>query len=398
MRLDHTPQLAYCLDLLQSPQESVDTLDQDTQKWLKATKSDPDETERLRTLATDVLRAFKRDELKDARAVTEVVYLAPVLETDDFRYLVKEFYNGIDQSGLLDTHQLEGLAKLMQGADSGHLDADDLVKILDLLSSRLRGTHNQSPQHLHVLTLAVSHVLDAMADASVRDLDRKKLHEPLSFYLEELKQSNDSYLVYQAAYAFQALLYVPDNETLWHEAFRRTGKVIKGVTTLVSAVEKLDLNKFIDGLSDVQKGLAGATKVLKAVKQGYDGALSLAESGQGFLNSLKEGFSFSQKCSWYPALRGADTLLRGGQLADFRVLVCEAPCRQDLAFQWGICQRLGEMAINSTWDMDTRRGAIAFLGEMYQNDDIWGNQAHIKRWILSVLMQVSSAPGIENGM
>ncbi|KAF9342395.1 hypothetical protein BGX34_008223, partial [Mortierella sp. NVP85] len=33
---------------------------------------------------------------------------------------------------------------------------------------------------------------------------------------------------------------------------------------------------------------------------------------------------------------------------------------------------------------------------MYQNDAIWGNQANIKRWILNVLMQISSAPGIEN--
>src|SRR5690606_5089771 len=117
---------------------------------------DTDEQDRLRTIATDVIRAFKRDEFKDAKAVTEVVYLAPVLEKDDFRYLLKEFHSGIEQSSLLDVHQLEGLAQLIQGADSNYLDADDLVKILELLSARLRDTHQQSASHLYQLTFAVS--------------------------------------------------------------------------------------------------------------------------------------------------------------------------------------------------------------------------------------------------
>lgn len=234
-----------------------------------------------------------------------------------------------------------------------------------------------------------------MADANVKDLDREKLHEPLSLYLDGLRRSNDPYLVYQAAYAFQALQYVPDNETLWQSTLRRTGNVIKGVSGLASAVKGLDLNGFVDGLKEIQQGLSGASEAIQTVKSAFDGVASLAEGGQGFMECLKEGFSFSRKCAWYPALRGADTLLRNGQLADFRALVCEAPCRRDPAFQWGVCQRLGEIAVNSMWDSDTRRGAVAFLGEMYQNDATWRDQANIKRWILNILMQISSSSGTE---
>ncbi|KAF9351029.1 hypothetical protein BGX34_000851, partial [Mortierella sp. NVP85] len=113
-RLNDTRQLAQCLGLLQSHIEAEDILDLNARNWLQSTKNEPDEIERLKSLATDLIRAFKRDEFKDAKAVTEIVYLAPVLEKDDFRYLVKEFYSGIDQSGLLDVHQLEGLAHLIQ--------------------------------------------------------------------------------------------------------------------------------------------------------------------------------------------------------------------------------------------------------------------------------------------
>ncbi|KAG0230113.1 hypothetical protein BGX31_005989 [Mortierella sp. GBA43] len=276
-RLSDTPQLACCLGLLQASQKEDDVLDPTARAWVQVIKNEPDERERLKTLATDVIRAFKRDEFKDSKAVTEVVFLAPILEHDDFRYLVKEFYSGIDQSGLLDAHQLVGLAQLIQGADPDYLDSDDLVKILTLLSKRLSDTHKQSTAHKYQLTLAVSHVLDAMADAKVQGLDREKLHEPLSTYLDGLKDHDDPYLVYQAAYAYQALLYVPDNETPWQATIRRTGAVIKGVSGFVAAARALDLKGFIEGLEDIQQGLSGVTEVFSVVKTAYEGA-AIAEA------------------------------------------------------------------------------------------------------------------------
>ncbi|KAF9347874.1 hypothetical protein BGX34_002825, partial [Mortierella sp. NVP85] len=324
-RLVSTPHLAYCLGLLQVSQSPDSILETAAQSWLQAIEKDKDEQERLVAMATDVIRAFKRDELKDAKAVAEVVCLAPVLRKDAFHDLLSEFYTGIDHSGLLKFHLLEGLAQLIQGADLGHLNADDLVKILTLLSNRLRDTHQQSTEQMHQLTLAVSHVLDAMADTKVTDLDREKLHEPLSNYLRQLKGqlkgSSDPYLVYQAAYAYQALLCVPDNETQWQAAMRRTGKVIKGVSGLVSAVKGFDLNKFIEGLSDIQKGFEGVSRVAEIVQSTYNDVSTLAESGKGFLDSLVEGLSFERKRDWYSALRGADVLTRDGEFATFRELI-----------------------------------------------------------------------------
>ncbi|KAI8351396.1 hypothetical protein B0O80DRAFT_511364 [Mortierella sp. GBAus27b] len=317
-RLDSTPQLVFCLGLLQLDQDPNDMLDPVAQTWLQFVKNDQDEQDRLKILATGVIRAFKGDELKDAKAVTEVVQLAPVLDDDDYHHLLQEFYSGVEHSTLLDVHQLEGLAQLIQSAGTRQLDPDDLVKVLDLLSLRLRGTHQQSTNHLYQLTLSVSHVLDAMADAEVTGLNREKLHEPLLSYLESLKKSPDTYLVYQAAYAFQALLCVPDNESLWKATLRRTRKVIKGVSRLVSAVKGIDLNAFIDGLVDIHQGVAGAMEVVKVVKDTYDNVKSLGEGGKAFVDCLKEGLNFNRKCAWYTALRGADTLIQEGPASEWR--------------------------------------------------------------------------------
>ncbi|KAG0211000.1 hypothetical protein BGX31_001732, partial [Mortierella sp. GBA43] len=151
----------------------------------------------------------------------------------------------------------------------------------------------------------------------------------------------------------------------------------------------------MDGLEDIQKGLGGVSKVIEVATSAYKDVSALGQSGQGFLDSLKEGLSFNHKSAWYPALRGADTLIRRGELATFRKLVCEAPCRRNSAFQWGVCQRLGEIAANPMWDAVTRRGAISFLGEIYRNDEMWDQHANVKQWILNILMELaSSAPGL----
>ncbi|KAF9361318.1 hypothetical protein BGX34_007209 [Mortierella sp. NVP85] len=392
-RLVSTPQLAWCLGLLKESREIGDILESVARDWLQAVENDEDEHERLEILAKDVIRKFKEEAIKDGKAVAEVVCLAPVIEKELFKDLLGTFHDRVYQSGLLDIPQLQGIARLIQVADAGYLDADDLVKILGLLSKRLRETHQQSPQHMYELTLAVSYVLDAMADTNVEGLDREIMHAPLSSYLDALKENTEPYLVYQAAYACQALLCVPDNETLWQATIRRTGKVVQGVSGLVSAVKGLDLNGFIDGLKSIQQGFAGASEVVKVVTTAFDGVTSLTGSGKGFLDGVREGLSFKRKCAWYPALRGADILIRDGEFASFKKLVCETPCRLDPAFQWGVCQRLGEIAGNPSWDVRTRRGAAAFLGEIYRNDEDWGCQASVKEWILVILTQLSPSAG-----
>jgi hypothetical protein len=161
----------------------------------------------------------------------------------------------------------------------------------------------------------------------------------------------------------------------------------------VSGVKGLDLIKFFEGLENIHKGLAGVPRAAVALKRAYEGANSLAKGGQLLLNCLIQGSSFNDKRDWYSALRGADALIRDAEFATFKKLACEVPCRHDAAFQWGVCQRLGEVAANPMWDSVTRRNAIEFLGEIYSNDAIWGQESSVKQWILNILMQLSTSTG-----
>ncbi|KAF9360831.1 hypothetical protein BGX34_007467 [Mortierella sp. NVP85] len=389
-RFKDTAQLVCCLSLLKAVRFPDTELEPTDAKWIQTIEKNTKEQERLNGLSTDVIRAFTSEDIGDAKVVAEVVCLVPILDKDLFRELLEEFYSGIDASPSLTFQQLEGIARLIQGAGPGYLSSDDLVKILKLLSTRMMNTHQQSPEDMYQLTLAVSHILDAMADTQVTDLDREKLHEPLSSYLSVLRKNSDPFLVYQAAYAYQALLCVPDDETTWQSVMRRTGRVVQGVPGLVSEVKGFDLNRFIEGLENIHEGISGESRAFGTVISTYDKVSSLVTGGQGLMDSLKEGSSFERKRDWYSALRAADILIQNGEVTTFKRLVCEAPCRYDPAFQWGVCQRLGEMAGNPKWDKMDCRDAVEFLGEIYMNDEAWGQHISVKQWILNILMQLSS--------
>ncbi|KAF9916022.1 hypothetical protein BX616_004801 [Lobosporangium transversale] len=383
-------QLVYCLSLLSFAHQPLNDLTAQEQEWCLARLDDQDEQDRLHNLVSDVITLFIHDDIKSEATVAEVVALAPVLDYDQYRTILMTLVNGIGQNIMLETHLLEGLVQLMQHASPKYLDSDDLVNILSALSSRLQGTHEQSSGHVYRLCVAVSHVLDAMVNNQVKGLKREQLHEPLAAYLEGLKDSSDPHLVYHAAYAFQALLYIPDDETPMQAMLRRTSAVVRGIFGVVSAVKDWDLNTFVDELSDIQEQLPSAADIVDVGSDLYENAIPLYESGAAFKQIMEEALGFSRKTAWYPALRGADAFLQTGELTKFKILVCEAPCRQELAFQWGLCQRLGRVAANTQWTMETRQDAVAFLGEMYKNDKDWRHHVEIKQCIVSILKGLAS--------
>ncbi|KAF9355333.1 hypothetical protein BGX26_006702 [Mortierella sp. AD094] len=372
-RLDDTRQLANCLGLLQNASLLDDDTDDSISKWVSATQNNPEEKERLETLATDVIRAFFQDELKDAKSIEEVTCLAPILDKCDFRNLLSHVVNKFEQSSLLDLHLLGGLPQLIQSARPNFLEADDLVRILVILSERLMETHDQCVYYIYHLTETLSNVLDAMADSQVEGLSREKLHEPLSAHLNFIRARDEECLVYQAAYAFQALQYVPDDETPWQKLLRLGGNVVWGITGVVSAVRRLDLEDFIKSLSQFQEGVIGAGEVMAVAKENFNNVAELHKDGKTLLESIREGICVDLKKPWYTALRGTDALLRQGQLKEFETLVYDAPCKSDPAFQWGICDRLGHLASSHNWEYSTRQRAIALLGRIYKND-VWGDK------------------------
>ncbi|KAG0009090.1 hypothetical protein BGZ80_002749, partial [Entomortierella chlamydospora] len=198
----------------------------------------------------------------------------------------------------------------------------------------------------------------------------------------------DPYLIYQAAYAYQALQYIHDDNTILQSMMRRTGKVVRGISGVASAVKSLDLNGFIEGLHNFQQG---ADEAIGLVGNAHSDAMALVANGHRLLTSLEEGFNFKHRHPWYPALRGLDILVQEGRFADFEKLTREAPCRRDPAFRSGVCQRLGEIAANPIWDVKTRKCAVEFLRQLYKDDADNGQHVSTMQCILYILNHLAGS-------
>ncbi|OAQ35077.1 hypothetical protein K457DRAFT_648064 [Linnemannia elongata AG-77] len=362
------------------------TFDSREQKWLKKVKEDPVAQDRMQWLVTKMVEAFIADATKDSIKIAEIVALGPVLEREPYRKLLSSFIADFDDSRILDVNLLQGLVQLVLSASPGLLVSDDLIKVLSLLRIHLEGTHQHSQEHLYHLTSAVSRILDVMADHKVQDLDRVMEHEPLSVVLSGLKSSSDPYLMYQACYAFQALQYVPDDETALQAVLRHSTGVVDDLV-MVTSVMKLDLGSVLEGLGKLLEAVISAFGIAGAV---FEGVGSLHESGRGVLESLKEGLGSGQRQPWYPAVRAAYAFVQAAQLKDLRQLIYEAPCRQDPLFQWSICQLLGEIAVDPVWIVETRQQAIDLLGHLYKEDQEWGRDESVKAWMVTTLDKLGS--------
>ncbi|KAK3823899.1 MAG: WD40-repeat-containing domain protein [Linnemannia elongata] len=405
-RIERTEQLLYCNVLLRldsvissssdvggekatddsanTPQEPA--LDKDEQKWLKEAKEDRIMQDRMQWLVTKMVESFIADATKDLTKVAEIVTLGPVLQKEHYRKLLSSFIADFDDCSILDINLLQGIVQLVQSASPGFLVSDDLIKVLSRLRTRLEGTHQHSSEHLCHLTSAVSRILDVMADHKVQDLDRVMEYEPLSAVLSGLRENSDPYLMYQACYAFQALQYVPDDETTLQAVLRHSTGVVDGLVK-VTSVMKLDLGSVLEGLEKLQEAAMNAFGIAATI---YEGVGSLRESGRGTLESLKEGFGSGQKTPWYPAVRAACAFVQAGQLKDLKQLIVEASCRRDPMFQWGICQLLGEIAVDSIWTVPTRQQAIDLLGHLYKVDQEWGRDESVNSWMVTILDKLGS--------
>ncbi|KAF9899252.1 hypothetical protein EC991_009223, partial [Linnemannia zychae] len=395
-RIEKIEQLVHCNTLLLQDEKARNTtetvvsmkatLTEKELEWLTEMDKNPMEKAHIRWLATRMVEEFIQDGVKDSAEIAEIITLGPVLDRENYRKLLSCLIAEFEDARILDTDILQGLVQLVQSAQLGYLVSDDLVKIFSVLRIRLQGTHQQSSKHSFHLTRAVSRILDVMAEHEVKDLNRVEEHEPLSGVLSGLQGSSDPYLVYQACYAFQALQYVPDDETALQAVFRHSAGVVDGMVK-VSAIFKLDVAAVLEGLVSLQEALGGAINTTVSV---YEGVCSLLESGRGVFESIKGGLGSGQKRSWYPAIRAASAFAQLSQLKDLNHFIYEASCRRDPFFQWGTCELLGEIASDSMWDTSVRQGAITLLGELYKNDIEWGKDESVKDWMLSIIGQLGT--------
>lgn len=351
---------------------------------MDAILQDKDGRAQIRWLATRVVEEFAADSLKTSNKVAEVILLGSSLSQEAYRKLLNCFITEFETASLLYIDLLQGFVQLVQCAQPDYLLPDDFARILVVLRARLQETHQQSTMHPYYLTLALSCFLDVMVEGKVQEPNRVVDREPISALLGQLVKNSDPYLKHQATYALQALLHVPNDETRRQFMLRHAGNIAMSLLGAAS-VCKLDISGFTEGTG---KAVKAVEEVVEVGANVLGGVQSIRESGQNFFASAKGGVLSGGCLLWYAALREAQEHVRNGRLADFKRLVFEAPCRRDVEFQWGVCLLLGDIAVDSQWEVATRQQSVDLLAALYRDDSIRTSNDEVDSWILQILCQL----------
>ncbi|KAF9121532.1 hypothetical protein BGX30_002499, partial [Mortierella sp. GBA39] len=397
-RFESTLQLAFCASMLpndtlsSTPQmDAVDIshLDDAGRQWWNAIKDDLPAQSHIRWLIAKMVAEFIKDPSMVSTAISEVVVLGPVLCREDFRALLSCFLVKFNERDLLDVELLQGMVQLVQSASPGFLADDDLVQVLGSLRKHLQETHVPTKNHVYQIVLAISKVLEVMVHGGIEGLDRQRNHQPLLTALRALKGvDDDALLKFQVKYAYQTLLYLPDDETSWQAFLRYAESFAVGVSA-VASVFKLDPKNALDAIEHLQQVAGNAVDV---VKSNIDGIRAFQAAVGGAAQTAEKNYCSGSKQAWFLTLQVAQAFARDGRLIEFNQLVCDAACRSNPNFQRGVCQILGEMAFSSLWDITSRRSAVDFLGELYKVDTGRKKDTGIQQWIVSILTQISSVP------
>ncbi|KAG0055689.1 hypothetical protein BGZ83_007696 [Gryganskiella cystojenkinii] len=390
-RIDETPQLVHCIDLLaratrtsssststssSSPASFSTSLSSSTSPSPTSSPLTPPQVQWIQTMSTrtaeqgmicrlpvQMIDKFISRPNKDAEVIQEIVLIGPVLSKEHYRRLLNSFVSEFGSMTLLDVDVLHGLIQLVQDAPPKYLTADDMIQILRIIRKRLEDPAQQSEENTIPLMSALCKVLDIMEFNKVKDLDRVEEHRPLIAVIEASKASEDPLLKYLASYAFEALLCVPDDEPILHSLFRNAKDTVRGLVK-VSNVVQLEFDGLTEGLP------------------------VLIEGGRGLFGHLKKALGVAPHAPWYKAIRQAEILTREGRFADLNTFVIKSKSCPHPMFQWGLCQLLGEIAVDQLWEEAPRGQAIEFLKFVFNSEMESSRHRDVRRWIVTILDHV----------
>ncbi|KAG0374855.1 Transducin (beta)-like 1 X-linked receptor 1 [Mortierella sp. AD032] len=399
-RIEWTPQLAYSIKLIHDNRLSLlssaaadgttsevhaPVLDESEREWIRAMGQDLPEQDHFQWLAIRIVDEFIMDPLKDSAAVAEVVVLGPVLERGTYCRLLSCFVASFGHCTIVDVTLLQGLVLLIESASPGYLVADDLMRALQMLGRRLMEQHMMSSESLYRLTSMICRLLDVTVSGSIMKFNRVINQEQLVDILDGLLDIADPILQFQGNYALQAFRYIADGEPVLQTVLRLAGGITEAE---LEAAGNHELNpaNLSDSLNNLRQAAGESYEVVKPILEGME----VSQPKQiAVMMRLVEDIRSGTRYEWYLALLAARTFVRDGRLADFNRTVCDAHCRDELFFQLGVCQILGEIAMDPVWDHLTRQLAVDFLSTLYKGELGWQHHNSVVQWLFAIITQAS---------
>ncbi|GJJ71500.1 hypothetical protein EMPS_03850 [Entomortierella parvispora] len=220
--IEDTPQLFLCGLLLRNedsnpraflmplPTPAFSKQDINEEEWLQYMEHNPLEKNHVYNLITRMVTKFVADPTWEQDSIREVVLIAPLLDKNHHRQLVRIFLQEFQHSSPLDISVLHGLAQLARDGPLGCLAPNDLTSILISLRERLEraASGKDTSETIHLIR-ATTVLLTTLSTALSKDQTRLE-HEPLFGILSTLRKHRDPLVKFPSRYARQLLISISD--------------------------------------------------------------------------------------------------------------------------------------------------------------------------------------------
>lgn len=220
---------------------------------MKNPRVDAREKGALDSLLRDMVTEF-RDHPKPSDYM-EASQLSEITEKEQYEDLIKAFINEVIVSAgnarVVDRDLLPAFDRALRqhrNRSSEHFLTFPLDELRSGLRSAIKKADLQSQYYfLHVLCT----VLDVAVDIRLEGIDRDTIHHWLFQTLHDLKDHDDSRIAQAAAYAYEALRSVPDNEGLMDVFLRTSSAGISATAKLAGSVASMDPTKALDAVPNI---------------------------------------------------------------------------------------------------------------------------------------------------
>ncbi|MCX8565550.1 MAG: NACHT domain-containing protein [Glomeribacter sp. 1016415] len=341
-------------------------------------KTNLEESDKLLELAYDIVRLFS-EEPRRSEIMREIAPLSKIANANFYRELISKTVEVFARSQLLMLPAVAtGLAVMIQNCpEEANLCSTELLRILS--NCLENGCKSGEKEHLLSLLQVTSQLLDAMVQSIIKKdrsikISRDDLQVPLKKVLDELGKNGNEELAYQARYAYQALIHIPNDESRGAQAWRHAYNIGGGAVLIWSGVLALDPDKFLAAFDRLYE------KERHSIRDG--------------LRNVKEYLSKGKYREWYRALPAIDHLLEQNKLDQFEYFVRKSKLCRDSEFLQSLCQRLEKIAVTVS-DIEIGKKAIDFLIDIVHDPILWGKSKPVAQSVANALQRLKKQPQLQ---
>jgi|GEM_PF-4894908 tetratricopeptide (TPR) repeat protein len=212
--------------------------------------------------ARRIVRHFFAISQPSAYDIQEVSTLALAQHSEISLSLLKHFGEQIKDKPFLDIHKLKAFRLILENIPVELLKGEKnlLFQAIKIIFSKLEEVCLQDINLTCELLKVLSDICDKAEEIEEIQLPREELHKPLYDKLKELKKEESALVVFDAAYALQSLVLIPDDESQAAAAFRHVKAALKSIFCIAQVIKtaktgEADLGSALEALAEAKEAV-----------------------------------------------------------------------------------------------------------------------------------------------